>query len=45
MGYRFPLFKVAPEPLEAQNSSLLRGSIITAVVGTSSTREHKDKAK
>ena len=39
------LFKSAPEPLDAENSSLLNGSIITAVVGTSSISEHKESAK
>ena len=41
----FPLFKSAPDPLDAENSSLLIGSIITAVVGTSSMREHSANAK
>jgi hypothetical protein len=41
----FPLFKSPPEPFEAENSSLLIGSITTAVVGTSSINEQRERAK
>ena len=39
------MFKSEPEPLDAENSSLLIGSIITAVVGTSSIKEQRESAK